>query len=539
MEISCSWCWSSLRSGLRFAFFLFSCALVGWPGVVVAKEIGARTVQVTKSAETYWIGLAPGSTLTLSFLSPLRGIAYPDDWKGDLLMAQGAVTFVVPLGMPAEEIRTLVIVYASHYTLHIYLEPVTAKSGKVGRLLVDGGARESSMGQGSVPVAGQLVGPSAQPSRGQAVNPPESSVDGKESVNGMVMFEHSSDMPLVPDLPRTGSRGGEARSRSPMAEGRVVVRAIHQSHASRPVALGDCDDQSVFICGTHWGTVGDDGVLRFVIDNQLGRTIRVSRVSVFDEVTVADRAGAVFIDGQKTQGDGELLVEIPARARVEGSVLVRDPRSVGSVVRVMVAGPSQVVHAIQWIELQPPLERAWEEEKAFGVVGAAGAAWLSGGLGQGDRLDATTLRSFGVWSWYAVSKRLQIELGGLVAQTGTARFPDTEIDGVQGELTRRMRLVQALGGVVFRLEPDGTIPYVRFGIGSQIAVFRESFSAGEDPDSSLDFDLLWNAGFGVQRRLSDQVILGAALSISQEFDNETRYVHGGLHLGYTWLPPAP
>lgn len=74
-------------------------------------------------------------------------------------------------------------------------------------------------------------------------------------------------------------------------------------------------------------------------------------------------------------------------------------------------------------------------------------------------------------------------------------------------------------------------------MGGQGTSYTEHFSAGEDPDSSIDADIVFDAGGGFQIRLGDRVIMGATLGIAAELGGASRHVQGGFHVGYAWQPP--
>jgi len=261
----------------------------------------------------------------------------------------------------------------------------------------------------------------------------------------------------------------------------AVVRAVHLGHSSRPVGLGDCETGRVFLCGLRWGTIGEDGVLRFLVDNHSTRPLAISRVSAFDEYGLMDRARAVFIDGKAVPGPGDptavdpaaenrpgyddgVLAIIPPGTRVEGSILVSDPDSVGRLLQIVVEGPSRVMHAAQWIDLQRPLPP--EREKALGIGGELSASWLEDGLG-GERQEITDMKGAGIWLLYALSESWHLELDAMGAASGEVRFDNVTIDGAQGVLTRSAKLGRVQGSAFLRLADEGLMPFVRFGIGVQ------------------------------------------------------------------------
>ena len=277
------------------------------------------------------------------------------------------------------------------------------------------------------------------------------------------------------------------------------------------------------ICVLHWRKGDENGVLRVAIQNNYAEDATVTKVQLYGKHGSQDHAGEVFIEGDDGWSEPNLEATIPANTRVEASVLVKNPKSLGDAARLVLSGPSSILPASQWLDLQPPPEP--EREKAIGINAIRGLVWLEGG----DELDSTNLTGLGLWATYAFTERFHLEIEALGAVTGKARFEDGPV-----AQTRSARLGRVHGGLLVRLGSQGVMPYLRLGVGAQGASYE--MNAGTGDDSSFEFDLTWGVGGGIQLRISDEIIAGATISAGQEFDGGSRSLQGGAHIGYSWMP---
>ncbi|MEM9490133.1 MAG: hypothetical protein AAGC55_13375, partial [Myxococcota bacterium] len=143
------------------------------------------------------------------------------------------------------------------------------------------------------------------------------------------------------------------------------------------------------------------------------------------------------------------------------------------------------------------------------VQGFYGAYFMRDGVGQGET-EVTTLSGLGVRVTQGFIPEFALEAELVVGATGSARWDDIAIDDVTGELTREAWLGRAMVSAVGRMG-DTINPYLRIGLGTQLAGHDAQFSAGANPDSSTEFTAFINFGGGVDARLGESLVLGAAL----------------------------
>lgn len=192
-------------------------------------------------------------------------------------------------------------------------------------------------------------------------------------------------------------------------------------------------------------------------------------------------------------------------------------------------------------------DREWErrarEEKekdrvTLHLMAVAGGIWLPDGLGQG-RLDPTSLTGFGARVTYGFNRFLGFEAEVIGAGTGEARFGDTGLNGMQGDLLRSASLGRVQAGPVVRFGRK-TVPFMRIGVGAQGASIGSRFLVGGNeapgPDSAFDFDGLWYFGGGVDFRIGEHFVAGFGAAFEQMANSGVRSIEAGIHVGYGWKP---
>ena len=517
---------------------------------VTAADAGGatRTIVVTQPAETHRVRLGPGGAVTLSFDSPLIRVKHRTHRWIKATQTGNGMTFTADPRLKPAQIPGFLIFFAQHHTIHVVLDPPS--------ITPEGFRQDSTI---VVKHSCQLDAiwdlPRDRRGRPRRFAVEKAALDDEESTARQVL-EHRENMADGKPAEDPGSAGSgeqwagesageETGSEAGASEPReadqwawnAVARAVHQGHTSHPVALGDCETGQVFLCGLRWGQVGDDGVLRVLIDNSSFSPVTITGISVFDDRTAVDRVRALYIDGRSAENPAQdVLLTIPPRTRVEGSILVRDPGTVDGLLKVVVEGPSRVLHAAQWIDLQRPAKpEEPEREKALGIHGAGGVIWLRDEF-EGRRSKPTDTAGAGLWLLYAWSEHVHVQLDAMGLSTGEVRFADTTVNGVQGELTRSAKVARVQGSGVLRLGTRGIMPFLRLGVGVQILSYSETFSAGEPPESSLEAGVLFGGGGGAQLRLGSRVIAGVELGFAAELGGGAPHLQGGIHLGYTWQP---
>ncbi|MEM9492152.1 MAG: hypothetical protein AAGC55_23600 [Myxococcota bacterium] len=169
------------------------------------------------------------------------------------------------------------------------------------------------------------------------------------------------------------------------------------------------------------------------------------------------------------------------------------------------------------------------------VQGFYGAYFMRDGVGQGET-EVTSMSGLGVRVTQGFIPEFALEAELAAGTTGSAQWDDIAIDGVTGELTREAWLGRAMVSAVGRMD-DKVNPYIRIGIGVQVAGHDAEFSAGTDPGSKTEFTYFLGFGGGGDLRMAENFILGAALNFTPGQESEAVFrssFQAGLHLAYAW-----
>jgi len=270
---------------------------------------------------------------------------------------------------------------------------------------------------------------------------------------------------------------------------------------------------------------------------------------------------------------GELLAQVEGQKRIRGAVAVRpDPTTGIKGLTISFSEPKGerwidleitgwAVQEVAFAKKKPPpdetvSERVVREAREdanrarragqfiVGPIGGIGACWLASGEdgSNADDLAAAACYEFGLRMTYPAfvpkyggetSIVFEAEVTG--GWTEGAGFEGVTLDGVQGDLSRRATFGRGTFGFAVRFG-EWKIPYFRLGVGMQAARHRATFSAGVDPDSSFDLGFTWAFGGGIDIRISESLLLGAALSgeaaLSSDDNLLRRSLRAGFHVRY-------
>lgn len=179
-----------------------------------------------------------------------------------------------------------------------------------------------------------------------------------------------------------------------------------------------------------------------------------------------------------------------------------------------------------------------EQEKdrvTIHLMGMAGGIWFKDGLGL-DRRAATSMTGLGARLTYAFNRYLAIEVETAGGSTGEARFGDTSLNGMQGDLMRHAALGRLQVGTALRFGRE-TMPILRAGVGAQGASIDSRFTVDGNqapgPDSSFDLSGSWYVGAGVDFKLGNYFVAGLGATYRED---DLRSIEGTIHLGYGWKP---
>lgn len=171
-----------------------------------------------------------------------------------------------------------------------------------------------------------------------------------------------------------------------------------------------------------------------------------------------------------------------------------------------------------------------------GVYGA----FFAGRVRDGSTINAITgMGGVAVGVNKGVREWLVVEGDFTYAETGEAIFEDMDIDGMNGDLSRRARFGRLLGSGVLRTGKEN-IMSARISFGLQLASYDSSLSTStgvmEVLDDGVDFDVLVGGGIGYMRRLGTHWSLGLSGSFSASMTSEAKAIEAGMHVGYGWNP---
>lgn len=176
--------------------------------------------------------------------------------------------------------------------------------------------------------------------------------------------------------------------------------------------------------------------------------------------------------------------------------------------------------------------RLWGKQVILGPSASYGACWFASGLEDSNDLEAASCTSVGAYLVKGFHQYLALEVEAVGAWTGDAQFEDAESD-----LTRSAKLGRFTALGVARLAGGETVPYLRLGIGLQVASYDSAVSLGEAPDSDTDLTSFFAFGGGVHYRLGSHLLARFDISYSQALGELMhRSLEVGLRVGYGWNP---
>jgi hypothetical protein len=166
--------------------------------------------------------------------------------------------------------------------------------------------------------------------------------------------------------------------------------------------------------------------------------------------------------------------------------------------------------------------------------GLFGGFWTGDAAGQ-DRVAGTTMVGFGarVQKGYQWGGAFEGEV--IAARSGDARFEEVSWNGLTGDITRHATFGRAMGGFAMRVGHDLVLTG-RVGLGVQLTDYDSILTMGgipvTGPGNGLEVDGVWSVGTGVDARIGEHWILGAAVNFADAFNTDARSFEGGIHIGY-------
>ncbi len=261
----------------------------------------------------------------------------------------------------------------------------------------------------------------------------------------------------------------------------------------------------------------------------------------------------VFLDQPEDRAKG-LFSTIPPETISTGALWLPDSVDAASIDTLHVSftepnGMRPVVAAAQRIHLVPIPPKELERDDLTKQIAVSlrilgGAFFIGDNTGQ-NVIDSTHLTGLGVRVSKGLAKLWAFEAELLGARSGEASFANVNWQGMDGDLVRQASLARVLFGGALRLG-DKISPTVRLGVGGQIASHDSSFTTNDGtsmdgPGNSLEFDLLWSVGAGIDVRLGKSWVVGGALSgigvaKSLSGGGVSGSFEAGVHIGYGWNP---
>ena len=479
----------------------------------------ARDIVAKTDIEIHPIYVEPGTSLTVVFESPLIQYDYPKKWKLAPGRVMNMITLDVPRGIALEDIPATIRVVLRHHATHLEIRAASLFNKKADDAVTIKHADQIAITEAGIQARAELLA---------AAMIEENQERHREVVTNLKEKVKVRDQ-KIETLERDTKRYGE----------RVMVRTMHHGLESQPIKMGACKGNGVVICALRWRKSDENGLLRIAIDNRSPADATITAVQLFSKYSQEDHAGEVFIEGDEDWSEPNLEVTIPANTRVEASVAVKNLKSLGDAVRLVLSGPSSVLPASEWIDLQPPAEP--EREMSLSLSASYGAAWLADGMGLNE-LDATVLRLASVRVTVAFTELIHVEGQLAIARSGAARFDDVSFNNMSGNLEHIATLGRAqIGGL---LRWGGKVqPALRAGVGFQGAGYDSSFIVGgstmSGPETSFEVVMFFGVGAGVDIRLSDNFVLGVELAGqsplgTSDGDLFGRAVQAGASIGYTF-----
>lgn len=300
-----------------------------------------------------------------------------------------------------------------------------------------------------------------------------------------------------------------------------------------------CSGDDVAICGLEWMNLGRYGVLRFVVNNTSKADFPARSIHVSPIGEIHSRAGSVQIGDKAPVDSSDFDAVFPRGQRVKAAVIINNPDTVGSSLRVFLQGASTVLTAIKVVDLRP---KPGEGLITLGLQGIYGAVWLANPTDAQD-LGPTSLMGLALRVRYGFNRRWSFEGQLAGARSGSAEFVGVTVDGQSGDVARDASMARLLAGGVLHFG-DKYRPMIRAGLGFQGVSHDSRFtpSGGAEqtgPGSGFEIGLLWYFGVGVEARLSSNWtaglnVKGIGVATSLGAGDSAGVFEGGIHLGYQW-----
>jgi hypothetical protein len=267
-------------------------------------------------------------------------------------------------------------------------------------------------------------------------------------------------------------------------------------------------------------------------------------VQLFDSVGPVSYARAPRIwrsGGGRVEPRGGTLAEIAPGEEVVGLLMVNaNALAPGAPVVKVLGTPALQPRGVaaelyEFVKATPP----FIPTMSLHVQVLGGGIWLANPQNDKD-LDPTSVKGLGVRVAYHMFKPLSIEVDVVGASSGESRFEGVDFNGQQGDLLRNAKLGRVSFGGALRMSSGPYIPVLRLGLGLQGASHTAELEVGgvrmPGPEVGFEFDALWYFGGGLDLRLGDSFVLGAALSFDKLVSGPSRSFEAGVHLGYSWKP---
>ena len=364
--------------------------------------------------------------------------------------------------------------------------------------------------------------------------------------------KHAADMQSMAtrhqaDLDKARS-GYESELEKQRTEYETSLRRDEQAALLQGVANGNtstvllddpesCSGGDVAICGLEWMNLGRYGVLRFVVNNTSKADFPARSIHVSPIGEIHSRAGSVQIGDKAPVDSSDFDAVFPRGQRVKAAVIVNDPDTVGSSLRMIVHGNLSALTAIKVIDLRP---KPGEGLITLGLQGIYGAVWLANPVEPGQ-LGATSSTGLALRIRYGFSRRWSFEGELAGTRSGSVEFAGVTVEGQPGDVVREALVARVLVGGVLHFG-DRFRPMIRAGLGFQGVSHGSRFTptGGVDQDGpGAEFEVvgLWMVGLGFEARLTEHWTAGLEtrfVGTATSSDGEGRAFEGGLHLSYQW-----
>jgi len=475
--------------------------------VVIDNLIASCTMQIHHSVP-----------ITLRVKSPIIETHEPDGWlvSDDVKPTGDMIVFQTTAKASPREIAGVYVIYTRQYTLYVIMSAAPSAEDADHAILLDH-ADELAIFNSAVAARAREIA---------------------ASMTEEVRQAHAGEITRLEEtIERLQEYVLEAAEHA-------VIGAVIQGSRVTPIHQEPDRSEGFSVRGTEWVEVGDDRILRFDVHNHENAPFQVTRVQVFNEDGSQEHTGTARIGAEPTalpSPKNRPLGVVPPRQQVSGAVLVRDPRSLGESVQLMVHGPAGVSPRIRLIPLRPvgPTPEEKQDRQVFiGVRAAVGGCWIPSRVEGSSATDATPCGGLAVRVTKGMTESIGVEVEVAGAATGEARFDGVTIDGATGELShgRGRRVRVTLGGL---LRFGRTItPVLRLGFSVQATSYDSQFlvdgTEQPDPDLETDIEAGIMAGAGVSFRLGKNLIAEAGIASVFRGAEELRALEAGVYAGYGW-----